>query len=272
MILPATLEKTPFETITQGPLSVRLAESPLEIETAQRLRYEIFCNEIGAKASPEMKEAGRDFDIFDPLCDHLLVINQPEGEAAQIVGTYRLLLSERADQIGRFYTEGEYDIAPLKKNGGRIMELGRSCVHRDFRIRPVMQLLWRGIGAYVNHHKVDLMFGCASFPGADVETHRLGLAYLNHHHRAVPELCPRALPQHYVDMNLHPRETLSVKEGFHSLPPLLKGYLRLGGMIGDGAVLDYDYNTTDVCIVVKTDKIGDNYVAKFAPREPGPIG
>lgn len=263
---------TPFEPIIQGPLCVRLAESVEEIEIAQRLRYEIFCNEIGAKASPEMQASGRDFDKFDPVCDHLLVIHQPEGQAAQIVGTYRLLLAERAEQVGGFYTESEYNVSQLKKNGGHLMELGRSCVHQDFRIRPVMQLLWRGIGAYVNFHRVDLMFGCASFAGANVQEHTLGLAYLNHFHRAVPELCPRALDQHYVSMDLLREEDISAKEGFHSLPPLLKGYLRLGGMIGDGAVLDYDYNTTDVCIVVKTDKIGDNYVAKFAPREPGPIG
>jgi putative hemolysin len=272
MLQNFTLEKTPFEVITQGPLSVRLAETAKEIETAQHLRYEIFCNEIGAKATPEMKALSRDFDQFDPVCDHLLVIHQPEGQEAQIVGTYRLLLSSRAEKVGRFYTEGEYDIAPLKANGGHLMELGRSCVHRDFRIRPVMQLLWRGIGAYVNYHKVDLMFGCASFPSANVEMHRLGLSYLHHYHRATADLCPRALESIYVGMDLLPREEVSVKTGFHSLPPLLKGYLRLGGMIGDGAVLDYDYNTTDVCIVVKTDKIGDNYVAKFAPREAGPIG
>lgn len=266
------LLKTPFEPIVQGPLTVRLAESEAEIATAQHLRYEIFCNEIGAKATPQMQAEQRDFDQFDPVCDHLLVLHQPEGAPAQIVGTYRLLLSGRAAKVGRFYTEGEYDITPLKQNGGNLMELGRSCVHQDFRIRPVMQLLWRGIGAYVNHHKVDLMFGCASFPGANVEEHRLGLAYLHHYHRASPELCPRALPSLYVDMNLMEKDAISVKHGFHNLPPLLKGYLRLGGVIGDGAVLDHDYNTTDVCIVVKTDKIGDNYVAKFAPREGAPIG
>ncbi|MBY0354923.1 MAG: GNAT family N-acetyltransferase [Rickettsiales bacterium] len=262
----------PFEPIIQGPLCVRLAVTQAEIETAQHLRYEIFCNEIGAKATPEMAALQRDFDQFDPVCDHMLVIHKTEDGTEHIVGTYRLLLTDRAARVGRFYTEGEYNISLLKQRGGKIMELGRSCVHRDFRIRPVMQLLWRGIGAYVNFHEVELMFGCASFAVANVETHRLGLAYLHHFHPATPDLCPRALPEHYVDMNLMPKEDISEKEGFHGLPPLLKGYLRLGGMIGDGAVLDYDYNTTDVCIVVKTDKIGENYVAKFAPRETGPIG
>jgi putative hemolysin len=266
------LAKTPFAPIEQGPLCVRLAESPAEIETAQRLRYEIFCNEIGAKASPQMQAEQRDFDQFDPLCDHLLVLHTGEDGIQNIVGTYRLLLAKNAATLGRFYTDGEYDISLIKQHGGNVMELGRSCVHRDFRIRPVMQLLWRGIGAYVNHHKVDLMFGCASFPGANVEERKLGLAYLHHYHRMTPDLCPRALPQFYVDMDLMPKESISEKEGFHSLPPLLKGYLRLGGVIGDGAVLDYDYNTTDVCIIVKTDKIGDRHAAKFAPREAGPIG
>ncbi len=263
--LSAYSRTAPFAPLVMGTLTVKLAEKPGEVEAAQRLRYDIFCGEIGATPTPEMEKLGRDFDRFDMLCDHLLVLHTPESGQQEVVGTYRLLRDGPMREIGHYYTEDEFDISALKNFDGNIMELGRSCVRADFRNRAAMQLLWKGIGAYVMHHQIGLMFGCASFSGADPAKHREGLAYLHHFHHAEPDLCVRALPERYVPMDTMPADAIDRRAAFHALPVLVKGYLRLGGMIGDGAVLDEVYNTTDVSIIVKTDRIGEQYVSKYAP-------
>jgi putative hemolysin len=257
----------PFEPITVGELCVKIAETREEVSTSQQLRYEVFCGEIGATPTEEMKRTGRDFDEFDEYCDHLLVLHTLPDGGQEIVGTYRLLRSSRAKKLGKFYTESEYDITPLKEAvNGEILELGRSCVKEQYRTRPAMQLLWRGIGAYVMHYGIELMFGCASFAGDNPQEHAAGLSYLHHYHLAPEQQRPKALPDLYTSCDLLPKDMINEKRAFHSLPVLLKGYLRLGGVIGDGAVLDHDYNTTDVCIVVKTDLVGEKYRTKFAPE------
>jgi putative hemolysin len=126
-----------------------------------------------------------------------------------------------------------------------------------------MQLLWRGIAAYVFRHKIDLMFGCASLPGTDLDTLAPQMSYLWHHHLAPERLRPRAVPGRYIAMDRMPSEAVDTRRALNELPPLIKGYLRLGGFIGDGAVLDHQFNTTDVCIVVKTDLITDKYTRHY---------
>lgn len=238
---------------------IRLAESEAEVAAAQELRYRVFVDEVGAKPSEEMARTRREFDAFDPHCDHLLIFDHSEGEPGRVIATYRFLRRAQAKRAGQFYTQDEYDISKLLDYPGEIMELGRSCVDRDYRTSGIMQLLWRGIAAYVLHFKVDLLFGCASLRGTDVSSLAQPLAYLHHHHLAPPALRPRAVDERYVDMNLMPAEALDAKAALHSLPPLVKGYLRLGGFVGDGAVVDHEFGTTDVCVVVKTDVVTDKY-------------
>ena len=182
-----------------------------------------------------------------------------------IVGTYRLLRGEKMAKIGRFYTESEFDISAIKSQNLKLLELGRSCVRADFRNKAVMQLLWRGIGEYVTHYGIELMFGCASFAGADAQQHKECLAYLHHFHRAPEDIAPVSLPHHYVEMNLMDKETINEKAAFVRLPVLIKGYLRLGGFIGHGAMIDHAFNTTDVSIVVRVTNVGDKYVSRYAP-------
>jgi putative hemolysin len=257
---------SPLPPIILGDLSVKIAETEEEILEAQRLRYRVFCEEMSATPSAEQQAEERDFDAFDPLCDHLLVRQHAAGEAPpRIVGTYRLLRAERVGSAGTFYSESEFDISRLKTFPGTVMELGRSCVDTAFRSKTAMQLLWRGIGEYITHYRIELMFGCASFHGAP-ESHREGLSYLYHYHLAPEELRPRALPEHYVEMNLVSKEQINQKKAFFNLPVLLKGYLRLGGMIGEGAVFDRVFGTTDVCIVVRTSGVDERYVSKYAPE------
>jgi len=248
-------------SVEAGKLCIRLAESQAEIEASQRLRYAVFVTERNATPSDAEREAGREFDAYDPHTDHLLVFDTgiadgPDG----VVGTYRLMRRDQAAKAGTFYTVDEYDITPLLNYDGEIMELGRSCVAEGYRAGATMQLLWRGIAACVQHFDVQLMFGCASILGTDPDAVAEQLSYLYHHHLAPPALRPTALPQHHVEMNRVSAEQLRPRRTAARLPPLIKGYLRLGGFVGDGAVVDHDFNTTDVCVVVKTDLVTDRYV------------
>ncbi len=244
---------------------VRLAESEAEVEAAQRLRYRVFYEEMAAKPTPEVQLARRDFDAFDAICDHLLVIDKDaeSDEYGGVVGTYRLLRRSVAERHGGFYTEQEYDISALLRAPGEVVELGRSCVDCRYRSRGVMQMLWRGLAAYVHQFDINLMFGCASFPGTDLADVGQQLSYLYHHHMAPQPLRPRALDEHYVFMGHIPPTRIDEQAVLNELPPLIKGYLRVGGFVGDGAVIDRQFNTTDVCVIVKTDQLTEKYERRY---------
>lgn len=249
------------EGITSGPIKVRIAKNEAEIIAAQELRYNVFYEEYGAKPlNDEMRKLKRDMDMFDSIADHLIVIDTRITEMpARIVGTYRLLRQPIAEAHGGFYTKDEYDISPLVKNCYHMLELGRSCTHVDYRTRPVMQLLWQAIAEYITYHDNDIMFGCASFHGTQIEEMAEPLSYLYHYHMAPEKYCPIALPGLAQDMNIIAKEDINEKKAFMKLPALIKGYLRLGGFIGNGAVIDEQFNTVDVCIIVKTGLLSDRY-------------
>ena len=254
----------PFAELRAGNLGVRIADTVAEIEAVQALRYRIFYEELGARPSAAAVASRRDFDEFDAVADHLLVVDHSIGPGPEgVVGTYRLILPEAAARVGHFYSADEYDIAPMLAFSGRVLELGRSCVAAEYRNRAVMQLLWRGIAAYVFHHGIDLMFGCASLSGTDPDALATELTYLHAHHLAPPEMRPRALPDRYVEMRRLDPATLDARRALALLPPLIKGYLRLGGFVGDGAVIDRQFNTTDVAVVVKTDLVTDKYYKHY---------
>ena len=245
-----------------GTLEVRLAQSEEEIKAAQKLRYEVFYEECGAQPDETMALLKCDVAHIDNFCDVLLVIDHAHNK---IVGTYRFMLREAAQHYGSYYTATEFEISQLIAYPGQIMELGRSCVHKNYRTKPTMQLLWRGIGAYIQLNQVALCFGCASFIGTDVSKYRQALSYLYHHHLAPPELRAHVIPAHFQDMNLIPQEDIDQKEALRQLPPLIKGYLRLGGFVGDGAFIDYPFNSIDVCIVVKRETVTERYSQRYGP-------
>jgi len=246
--------------ISSGPLQVRLAQSAADVDAALALRYRIFYEKMGARPLPGMEQQRRDYDGFDEICDHLLVLDHSRGTGPEaVVGTYRLIRRAAAERFGTFYSAAEYDIAPLIAYPGEILELGRSCVDAGYRARPVMQLLWSGIAAYVSHYDIALMFGCASLPGTDPAALAVPLSYLYYHHLAPPALRARALPERFVEMRRLGPAAIDPMRTLGALPPLIKGYLRLGGFVGDGAVIDEQFNTTDVCIVVKTDLVTEKY-------------
>jgi len=239
---------------------VRLARSSDEIIEAQKLRYAVFYEEYGAKPTAQMKSESRDFDSFDDITDHLIVlVVDTQTKLEKIVGTYRLLRQEVAEKHGRFYSNDEYDLDKLVASDNKLLELGRSCVLAEYRTKPILNLLWQGIYDYIGHHNIDLLFGCASFHGTNIDEIANNLSYLHHFHSTPKDISPVALPDQYVDMNIIDKEQIDERRSFASLPPLIKGYVRLGATIGDGAVIDQDFNTTDVCIVVQTKLMTDRY-------------
>ncbi len=255
---------------TSGPLEVRLAETEGEVEQAQRLRYTVFYEEMSAIPSAQMRDAGRDFDKFDDVCDHLLVVDRDAHDAdgqPLVVGTYRLTREHDAARVGGFYTAGEYDIARMLKGlpaQTKLLELGRSCILKSYRSRPgTMQLLWKGLLAYVARFDIDLMFGCASLAGTDAQALSLPLSYLHHFHSMPQHLMVRARPELYVAMNRMPAQAVAPREGLRSLPPLLKGYVRAGCCVGDGAVIDRQFGTTDVFIYFPMSGIDARYKSRF---------
>ena len=260
----AEVFEDPVGGIHAGSLEVRLATSDAEIDAAQALRYRVFYEEMDAAPSPEAARARRDIDAFAPYWDHLLVIDRDSAVARpSIVGAYRINRRSEAEKHGGFYTAGEYDIAPLLALRGEIMELGRSCVDREYRNRATMALLWRGIAAYVFYYDVKLMFGCASLPGVDADRLALPLSYLHGRHLAPPDIRPRALAALYTAMDRMPIGEADARAARLALPPLIKGYLRLGGFVGDGAVIDRQFRTVDVCIVVKTELVTARYLRHY---------
>lgn len=258
-----------------GSLEVRLARKKSEIRRAQRLRYKVFYEEMAATPNALAMLSRRDEDAFDPIFDHLLVLdhgdaNRKGWRRSKVVGTYRVLRQDIADEHDGFYTQGEYDIAPLirSKPGYSFMELGRSCVLKPYRNRRTVELLWHGIWSYVRQHGVDVMVGCASFPGVDPAQHAAALSFL-HHTASPPEEWRVSAHDHLrVDMNMMPQEALNMRAALKAMPPLIKGYLRLGAYIGDGAVIDRQFGTTDVLIILPVEHINSRYFAHFgAPDE-----
>lgn len=253
-----------FGELRGGNLGVRIATTAEEIDAVQALRYRVFYEDMGAVADAAATAAQRDRDAFDAVADHLLVVDHAIGPGAEgVVGTYRLIRAAAAARLGGFYSADEYDISTLVGFPGEVLELGRSCVHPEYRGRAAMQLLWRGIAAYVFLHRIDLMFGCASLPGTDPDAIAPELTYLYQNHLAPPALRPRALPHRYIDMRRTDPSKLDSRKIMAQLPPLIKGYLRLGGFVGDGAVIDGQWNSIDVAVVVKTDLVTDKYYRHY---------
>ena len=253
-----------------GSLEVRLARTPKDVRKAQRLRYRVFYEEGGATPTAALKLVRRDVDAFDALCDHLLVIDHAaKGKfgklKSRVVGTYRLLRQEVADRHGGFYSAGEFAVEAFiaAHPNERVLELGRSCVLRSHRGKRTVELLWRGLWAYVLHHRVDVLLGCASLDGLDPGRLALPLSFLHHHAPSPPERRVRARPERFVTMNRLPREQIDVKAAMKSLPPLVKAYLRVGATFGEGAVIDRQFGTTDVFVLMRVADIAARYVEHY---------
>lgn len=257
--------------VRQGSIEVRLARSFKEIKIAQKLRYKIFYEEMHAKPDWRMRMTKRDIDQYDVFCDHLLVLDHDRPKGKRIVGTYRLLRQEVAMAHDGFYSSGEYDLSAMLTadfreqigEGRQLLELGRSCVHKDYRANATINMLWKGIAEYLKDNNIAYMFGCASFEGTDPSEFKEALAYLYHNHMVPDDFKVRALDSQYVEMNTMAADEIDVRQARRALPPLIKGYLRIGCFIGDGAVVDHQFGTTDVFILLPVEKIAQRYSKKF---------
>ncbi|CAN7564093.1 GNAT family N-acetyltransferase [Pararhizobium sp. LjRoot235] len=247
-----------------GNLETRLARNASEIDAAQAVRYKVFVEEMKAQIPQDAEHRKRDADAWDPVCDHLLVLDTSiEGDPEdQIVGTYRLLRQDVAARTGGFYSASEFSVGSLlvRHPDKTFMELGRSCVLPQYRTKRTVELLWQGNWAYALKYGVDAMFGCGSFPGVIPEEHALALSFL-HHNMVVPEEWDvSARPELFRTMDLMPAEAINMRKALAALPPLIKGYMRLGAMVGKGAVVDHAFRTTDVLIVLPITNISGRYL------------
>ncbi|WP_088342769.1 MULTISPECIES: GNAT family N-acyltransferase [Rhodomicrobium] len=262
-----------------GNLEVRLARSRGDLRRAQKLRYEVFYEEMDAIPNASAMISRRDEDPYDEICEHLLVVDhgdlvatgkQPWRKRPRVVGTYRVLRQDMAQANGGFYSQGEYDINPLlaaKSRDYEFVEMGRSCVLKAYRNRRTVELLWHGIWTYVREQGADVMIGCASFPGVDPKRHAMALSFLHHNSLAPKEWRVKAHDRLYVNMNMMPAKDIDPKLALKGMPPLIKGYLRLGAYIGDGAVIDRQFGTTDVLIILPVEAITARYLGHFGAAD-----
>ena len=237
--------------------TLKLVETPEELAAAQRLRYRVFVEELGGGGALVDHTARLEKDRFDPFFDHLVLIDNALDcdPMDRVVGVYRLLRDDKAAEIGQFYSEDEYDLTVLKDSGRKLLELGRSCLLPAYRGGSAMFHLWNGLAAYVFEHEIEILFGVASFHGTDVEALKQPLSLLHHRHLAPEDLRARAQTAHYQSMNLVAEEEIDRRKAMLEVPALIKAYLRLGGFVGDGAYVDHAFNTTDVCLIMDTERL-----------------
>lgn len=254
-----------------GWLEVRLAADERDLRAAQRLRYRVFVEELGGDGPLVDHDARLERDEFDLVVDHLLLVDTRRDPDAgeHVVGAYRLLRSQVAEDFGRYYCDSEYDLTPLRQSGRRLVELGRSCVDPAYRGGSGMFLLWNALADYVLAHDIEILFGVASFHGTRIEPLAQALSWLHHHHLAPAALRPVARAPHYQRMDLITPEALDRRAAMTAMPALIKAYLRLGGVVGDGAWIDHDFNTTDVFLLMDTAAMSERHRQYYQDRRQG---
>ena len=243
-----------------GPaFSVDIARTPEDLRAAQALRYDVFVRELGGSGAGVDHAQGLECDDFDAHAAHLLLRDESRDA---VVGVYRLMTEAHAQAAGRFYSESEYDLTPLRQSGRRLLELGRSCLHRDYRGGLALYHLWTALSEYVAREGIEILFGVASFHGTDVAALAEPLSLLHAAHLAPPELRVRA--RVYQPMDLIPSDQIDRKRAIVGTPALIKAYLRLGGFVGDGAYVDHAFNTTDICLILDTARMSDQQRRRYS--------
>lgn len=240
---------------------LRFATCAQDMRAAQRLRYRVFVEELGSDGAMVDHEAQLEADKFDPVYDHLMLIDKSRSDdpLEQCVGVYRLLTDEKAVEIGGFYTESEYDLSVLKASGKRLLELGRSCVAPEYRGGTALYHMWAGLAKYVFEGGFDVLFGVASFHGTDMAKLAEPLSLLHHRHLAPQNLRVRTVEDAFQNMDLIPEDQIDRRSAMLQVPALIKAYLRLGGTVGEGAFIDHAFNTIDVCLILD--------IAQVSPRQ-----
>ena len=241
---------------------VRLAKSKEEIIQAQKLRYEVFVREFGAKVSGSNKRLKLDSDQFDQFCEHLILVDKEfsDGDSRMpVVGTIRLLEAEVAKKNRGFYSASEYNLTRIYEMEKRSLEIGRACIYQAYRKNIALMMLWKGLADFVIKREIKVLFGVASFHGVNPSTYSSALSLLYHRYRAPDNLKFRALPSGYLDMNIIPDNKIEVGRAMLQMPNLIKAYLRLGGKVAEGGFIDSIFNTIDIGVIIDTDKMTTKY-------------
>lgn len=249
-------------------LTLTLAQTEEDLLAAERLRYEVFVEELGGDGALVDHTGRFERDRFDPVFDHLVLVDETRDRAKldHVVGVYRVLPSGRSD---RYYSEDEYDLSRLTDTGRPLLELGRTCVRDGYRNGTALYLLWNGLAEYVRSREIEILFGVASLHGTDIDALAGSLSLLHDAYLAPPDLRVRAQDGVYQAMNLLERDQIDRVASMRAIPALIKSYLKLGGFVGDGAFIDHDFNTTDVCLVIDVNRMTPTARARYAKGAEG---
>lgn len=252
---------TPVRSVFLGELEARLTKCDDEISQVLDMRAQIF-----------KLPASVNVDKFDAVCDHLIVLNNFDDthkQASIIVGTYRLLREEHAALAGGFYSAAEFEIAPMfeQNSGLKFLEFGRSCVLPDYRGKRTIELLWAGSWAYIKNYDIDVLFGCASFSGSDPQQHQEALSFLYHFAAADKKFNVKATPKFKGELNLLSKDQIDTKRAIRNLPPMIKGYLRVGAKFSTQIAIDAKFNTVDVLTVLPVSDIKKRYIKYYGAKD-----
>ena len=253
-----------FSSHSTSLFDVSLASNEEDIAAAQDLRYRVFYEEMSAEPTAEAARCRREVDAYDHQAEHILI---REREHGTLIACYRLMRRTRLPEGARFYSESEFDLSNLLAHplAASSLELSRACVAKNFRTLRVPTLLLRAIGHYMKHHEIRLLFGCGSLPGTDAAALAMPLSWVWHYHLAPEPLRAKALEHLYEPMNRVEKDDLTPNTALHIMPPLIKGYLRMGCFVGDGAVVDHRFKTTDILLVlpINDDLIDHRYYRRY---------
>ena len=258
--------KKKFSKIEVNNFVIKIAEKKSELKKAQALRYLVFYQEKKAKPTISKKILRLDYDKIDKFADHLIVIDKNiKGIKNKIVGTYRLIRGDIACDFGGFYTSSEFDLSSILSSYkySQILELGRSCVHQDYRNGNIMNFLWRAIAEYIKLYDIKILLGCVSFNGTDIMKYSDELSYLRNNFCLPDELSVKSLDKKNYSAYTETNSNINNLRTFVKLPPLIKGYLRIGGKVSHDCFVDHKFNTIDLCVIVTTDNIDEKYKKKY---------
>ncbi|MEE9427058.1 MAG: GNAT family N-acyltransferase [Paracoccaceae bacterium] len=247
-------------------LQVRLANGPQDRCAAERLRYQVFVSELGGDGSLVDHKSGLERDRFDAFVDHLILVDirRDPKEMNHVVGVYRLLNQAGASQAGQFYSETEYDLSVLRQSNRPLLELGRSCIHPDYRGGMALFILWNGLAKYIAENRIEILFGVASFHGIDPKIYRPHFAYLYQKHLTPENLYVKVRSDNPLKMNTNTPVKFDILAVMRTMPSLVKAYIRAGGYVGDGAFIDQQFNTTDICLVMDTKRLSARHSALYS--------